>query len=379
MVSSLLVPPRAHLVHYHSYSITASISPDGRTLLCAGDAPYAYLYRIIPGTSLSFELLAKYMIPMPPQTGPFTVPEEVLTETSPTQATTTAMQIQPLTVTTTRSTSPHAIQSPAQTHQTFSSPTSTHTPTPKFTPITTHVYPPARPLIAPCACFTTAWTADGRKFAVAAQEGVLVVWDVRSSAPVWVFWTGVRGAGARSMNDSESVGGQAIGNTNDSDSSWGVGGGEGWPRPFRGGWAASSRVPITVSGGAGTDAGGSTVPSSAPSLISRLRPVPLPVTLPFHLNSGSDAGEGGRSTTGTYNTNSTLDTAGFGPRLGDPGRRGVGVVRTLHRPMEAYMDSEMGPFGANGPVSGIRNVRFSAGEGGRELCVFVEVGLTLLS
>lgn len=34
------------------------------------------------------------------------------------------------------------------------------------------------------SCFSTAWNEDGTKFAVASQEGMVVVWDVRSGAPL---------------------------------------------------------------------------------------------------------------------------------------------------------------------------------------------------
>ncbi|KAI8969487.1 WD40-repeat-containing domain protein, partial [Trametes punicea] len=39
------------------------------------------------------------------------------------------------------------------------------------------------------ASFSTAFSADGYKFAVASQEGVVVVWDVRSTKPLKVFHT----------------------------------------------------------------------------------------------------------------------------------------------------------------------------------------------
>ncbi|KAF5374450.1 hypothetical protein D9615_009123 [Tricholomella constricta] len=39
------------------------------------------------------------------------------------------------------------------------------------------------------ASFSTAFSADGSKFAVASQEGLLAVWDVRSSKPMKVFQT----------------------------------------------------------------------------------------------------------------------------------------------------------------------------------------------
>lgn len=37
---------------------------------------------------------------------------------------------------------------------------------------------------APPACFTTAWSNDGTKFAAASQDGVIRVWDVRSGEPL---------------------------------------------------------------------------------------------------------------------------------------------------------------------------------------------------
>jgi hypothetical protein len=39
------------------------------------------------------------------------------------------------------------------------------------------------------ASFSTAFSLDGSKYAVASQEGVLVVWDVRSTKPLKVFQT----------------------------------------------------------------------------------------------------------------------------------------------------------------------------------------------
>ena len=103
--------------------LSVSISPDGRTLLCVGDTPEAYLFDISPGPKVTFSPLATYALPPPP---------------------------------------PSALRS---------SPT--------------HPPPPFRSL----ACFTTAWSADGLKFAVASQEGQLCVWDVRSARPLFTFWT----------------------------------------------------------------------------------------------------------------------------------------------------------------------------------------------
>ncbi len=39
------------------------------------------------------------------------------------------------------------------------------------------------------ASFSSSFSADGSKFAVASQEGVVVVWDVRSTKPLKVFNT----------------------------------------------------------------------------------------------------------------------------------------------------------------------------------------------
>ncbi|KAG1840734.1 WD40-repeat-containing domain protein [Suillus subalutaceus] len=39
------------------------------------------------------------------------------------------------------------------------------------------------------ASFSTAWSADGLKFAVACQEGVIAIWDVRSTKPLKVLHT----------------------------------------------------------------------------------------------------------------------------------------------------------------------------------------------
>jgi len=64
-----------------------------------------------------------------------------------------------------------------------------------FTPITNLVIPP--PDVIPLgfsssslvASFSTAFSRDGSKFAVASQEGVIAVWDVRSTKPIKVFHT----------------------------------------------------------------------------------------------------------------------------------------------------------------------------------------------
>ncbi|EAU83170.2 hypothetical protein CC1G_07852 [Coprinopsis cinerea okayama7 len=51
-------------------------------------------------------------------------------------------------------------------------------------------YPPyALPPPSLAASFSTAFSADGMKFVVASQEGIVAIWDVRSSKPMKVFQT----------------------------------------------------------------------------------------------------------------------------------------------------------------------------------------------
>jgi len=70
-----------------------------------------------------------------------------------------------------------------------------------FTPITNLIIPPpdttsynytSSPSYSSTsltAAFSTAFSGDGSKFAVASQEGVVAVWDVRSTRPLKVFHT----------------------------------------------------------------------------------------------------------------------------------------------------------------------------------------------
>jgi WD40 repeat protein len=64
-----------------------------------------------------------------------------------------------------------------------------------FTPINTLTIPPPDPSgtsyssASLTAAFSTAFSGDGSKFAVASQEGVIAVWDVRSTKPLKVFQT----------------------------------------------------------------------------------------------------------------------------------------------------------------------------------------------
>ncbi|KAM6490571.1 hypothetical protein JOM56_013914 [Amanita muscaria] len=88
------------------------------------------------------------------------------------------------------------------------------------------------PQNALAASFSTAFSADGAKFAVASQEGIVAVWDVRSTKPMKVFQTdnsaglgpaagggrfGVGGAGGDGL---WAGGAAAIGWTNSSASGW---------------------------------------------------------------------------------------------------------------------------------------------------------------
>ena len=101
---------------------TASVSPDGRTLLCVGDSPDVYLHRITGGSRISFAPIATLSL---------------------------SSYIQ------------HSHEASGGLSQVSSIP----------------------------ASFSTAFSADGSKFAVASQEGVVVVWDVRSTKPLKVVQT----------------------------------------------------------------------------------------------------------------------------------------------------------------------------------------------
>lgn len=62
-----------------------------------------------------------------------------------------------------------------------------------FQPIATLAMPApdysASPTSSLAASFSTAFSSDGSKYAVASQEGTVAVWDVRSSKPFKVFHT----------------------------------------------------------------------------------------------------------------------------------------------------------------------------------------------
>ncbi|KAJ7358001.1 WD40-repeat-containing domain protein [Mycena albidolilacea] len=73
-------------------------------------------------------------------------------------------------------------------------------------PIATLTLPPtSNPFFSPAlvASFSTAFSADGSKYAVASQEGAVAVWDVRSSKPLKVFPTDkTRGCSRNSASTS---------------------------------------------------------------------------------------------------------------------------------------------------------------------------------
>ena len=99
---------------------TASISPDGRTLLSVGDSPQVYLHGMTGGSRITFTPLAQLTLP-----------------------------------------SSNLPQSVHPLHGVGTLP----------------------------ASFCTAFSPSGSKFAVASQEGMVAVWDVRSRKPMKVFTT----------------------------------------------------------------------------------------------------------------------------------------------------------------------------------------------
>lgn len=96
---------------------SASISPDGRTLLSVGDSNKVYFHEISGGSRLTFSPVCTLSLPSPTAIAP----------------------------------SYHSNSL--------------------------------------AASFSTAFSADGAKFAVASQEGVVAVWDVRSTKPLKVYET----------------------------------------------------------------------------------------------------------------------------------------------------------------------------------------------
>ena len=107
----------------------ASISPDGRTLLSVGDSPDVYLHRVTGGSRVTFSQMMKLSL------------------------------------------SPYITVTPTYTYAGYSPYSSYHS---------NNAVP---------ASFSTAFSANGSKFAVASQDGVVVVWDVRSTKPLKVIQT----------------------------------------------------------------------------------------------------------------------------------------------------------------------------------------------
>ncbi|KAF8150105.1 hypothetical protein B0H34DRAFT_777129, partial [Crassisporium funariophilum] len=126
----------------------SSISPDGRTLLSVGDSNKIYFHRITGGSSITFSPITTLTIP-PPDLTPFS-PYPSSYAPAPTYA-------------------------PART-----------SPPPSYG----YAYDPtANPSSSLAASFSTAFSGDGSKFAVSSQEGVVAVWDVRSTKPLKIFQT----------------------------------------------------------------------------------------------------------------------------------------------------------------------------------------------
>ena len=137
-----------------SYFIsTASISPDGRTLLSVGDSNKVYFHRITGGSQVTFSPITTLVFPSPDSSG------------------LGGYSTSPLT-----------------------------------------------------ASFSTAFSSDGSKFAVASQEGLVAVWDVRGmSKPIKVFQT----------DKTRVPGGEFIGN----------GGATGWLSDDPWEWTRGNKAP----------------------------------------------------------------------------------------------------------------------------------------
>ncbi|KAI0091065.1 hypothetical protein BDY19DRAFT_991647 [Irpex rosettiformis] len=135
----------------------SSISPDGRTLLSIGDSPDVYLHRISGGAQARFTQMTKLSL------------------------------------------SPYISASSSYSYG-FMSPYQQGTPVP--------------------ASFSSSFSANGSKFAVASQEGVVVVWDVRSTKPLKVIETDKNRVGTTSGRWAT---GNASGWVYDSPWDWGRG------------------------------------------------------------------------------------------------------------------------------------------------------------
>ncbi|TDL15024.1 hypothetical protein BD410DRAFT_902795 [Rickenella mellea] len=130
-----------------------SISPDGSTILSCGDSPQIYLHRLLPShprTPLTFIHLATYTLPTSPL---YPSPFSSTTSSPPTPNPYAAYP-----------SSPYA--------------PSLYSPSPSWSSWSPWSWP--NPSGPPSSCFSTTWSSDGSKFAVASQEGMVCVWDVRS-------------------------------------------------------------------------------------------------------------------------------------------------------------------------------------------------------
>ncbi|OCB91791.1 hypothetical protein A7U60_g935 [Sanghuangporus baumii] len=167
-----------------------SISPDGSTVLSCGDASTIYLHRILPvrdGSTLLFEPLATYTIPPPTPLPPLPPPSS-----SPVSQGRTFL---------------HRYvgqNDPGGQYLPFAFVNGSWVlagPHPYLSDVSGMEIPPA--------CFTTAWSADGMRFAVASQEGMVRVWDVRSKEPLgcagWETGPGGAAAAAAAASASASV------------------------------------------------------------------------------------------------------------------------------------------------------------------------------
>ncbi|KAL5476654.1 hypothetical protein ACEPAI_2840 [Sanghuangporus weigelae] len=167
-----------------------SISPDGSTVLSCGDASTIYLHRILPvrdGSTLLFEPLATYTIPPPTPLPPLPPPSS-----SPVSQ---------------RRTFLHRYvgqNDPGGQYLPFAFVNGSWVlagPHPYLSDVSGMEIPPA--------CFTTAWSADGMRFAVASQEGMVRLWDVRSKEPLgcagWETGPGGAAAAAAAATASASA------------------------------------------------------------------------------------------------------------------------------------------------------------------------------
>ncbi|KAG8952687.1 hypothetical protein FRC03_012055 [Tulasnella sp. 419] len=59
-------PPLSQVIPLKCHSRSASISPDGRTLVAVGDTNETFLYSVNGGEAVTFEKISKYMDKMSP-------------------------------------------------------------------------------------------------------------------------------------------------------------------------------------------------------------------------------------------------------------------------------------------------------------------------